>query len=111
MTGLKSSKAHGNEPAEKDGEKKPQNEHGTKLKGSNDEIFKRKDGKVSAKVPDDGIQTKLVVSNQSKHREGKYSWFKETYWWDHKRQHRRNAFKDTTKRRASAPVRLADQQN
>ena len=53
VTGLKSSKADGNAPAEKNGEKKPQNKHGKKLKGSNVEI---REGKVPAKVPDDTFQ-------------------------------------------------------
>ena len=59
FTGLESSKADANAPAENDGERKPQNEHGKKLVRSDVEIAKHKDFKVSAKVPDDGIQNKI----------------------------------------------------
>ena len=43
----------------------------------------------------------IIIINAllSKHREGKYNWFKETYWWDLQRQHRLNACKDTTKKK------------
>ena len=46
VTGLESSKADGNTPARKDGERKLQNKHGKKLVGSN--VDKANTGKANA---------------------------------------------------------------
>ena len=81
------------------------------MKGSNVEISKHKDGKVLAKEPDDGIQnkiggkttkanTKKAIAAGSKRSIGEIS----------KDNTNKTLAKSRSKRRASAPERLVDQQ-
>ena len=104
---MESSKADGNAPAEKDGNKNPHNKHGKKSKGSNVEI---KEGKVSAKVPDDIFQKELgdkptkaspekASAAGSKRSIGEISEDKTN----------KILVRNRPKRRDLAPIRLADQ--
>ena len=105
------SKSDGNAPAEKDGEKKPQNKHGKKSKGSNVEIAKRKDGKVPAKVPDDAIQKELGDKPTKASAEKASAAGTKRYIGEISEDKTDTTLvKTRPKRRAAASTRLADQQ-
>ena len=102
----------GNAPAGNDRGKIPQYEHGEKSKGSNVEIAKRKDGKVSAKVLDDAFQKELGDKpTKASAEKANAAGTKRSIGEISKDKIDETLVKTRQKRRALAPTRLSDQQN